>query len=305
MEQIEVFRKLFTREELEEILQKEFTCLEEYLGLIQHPEQDNFNQGYRMAAFHTLSIGHTYDLLGDREKAEHYYRTTLDYLDHANFQPLWVRVGSLRALGRHKEALEATLNNPHHSEEGLAEAYDRAGDHETAQEMYTKLAAKQHCDPERMENFIYPQCLQFMSDLWERAHNTEKARKYNQLALKAWEKTKNNIEKRLYPIEEAWLYEGVGHIHEKAGDLAGAMEYYQKALGKYELGNKEEYRPSSETHYVDGDWDSHYAGYFSTQLPEVNFVDFMAEYFMNFQLRRIRYRILRLEEKMKREIGLL
>lgn len=102
----------------------------------------------------------------------------------------------------------------------------------------------------------------------------------------------------MYPVEEAWLYEGVGHIHEKAGDLTEALEYYQKALEKYELGNTEEYRPSSETHYEDGDWD-HYAGYFYTQLPETLMLNLKSEYFMKFHLRRIRYRILKLEEQEK------
>ncbi len=90
----------------------------------------------------------------------------------------------------------------------------------------------------------------------------------------------------------------MGHIHEKAGDLTEALEYYQKALEKYELGNTEEYRPSSETHYEDGDWD-HYAGYFYTQLPETLMLNLKSEYFMKFHLRRIRYRILKLEEQEK------
>ncbi|MBU7048540.1 MAG: hypothetical protein HXS54_19070, partial [Theionarchaea archaeon] len=44
----------------------------------------------RMAAFYSLDAAHIYDLLAEREKAEYYYRTTLKYLDHAKFQPLWI-----------------------------------------------------------------------------------------------------------------------------------------------------------------------------------------------------------------------
>ncbi len=301
MEPREILRKLLTREELEESLRKALKDLQGYLEMIRSPKKDPFNQAYRMAAFRSLDIAHIYDLMGDREKAEFYYRSTLDYLDCANFQPLWIRLESLRALGKYNEALDAAVSSPHHSKIELAELYREAGSYEIAQKIYAELALKQHCDPERMENFIYPQCLQFISDLWEKANNTEKAREYNQLALRFWEKVENNIERSLYPIEEAWLYEGTGHIYERAGDVARALKYYQKALEKYELANREEYRASSETHYEDGDW-NHYAGYFYTQLPETLMLNLKSEYFMKFHLRRIRYRILKL--KMQEKTGI-
>ncbi len=250
-----------------------------------------------MAAFYSLDIAHIYDLLGDREKAEQYYLTTIGYLDCADFQPLWIRIECLRALGKLEEAVKAALSNPSHSKIELAELYKKAGKHDIAREIYAELATRQSCNPERVGNFIYPQCLQHISDLWERAQNAKKAREFNESAREAWEKIEAKLEKHLYPIEKALLNEGVGHMYDKACNYEKAMNYYQKEKEEYDLANTEKYRASSETHQVDGDWD-HYAIYFYTQLPETLMINFL-EYFMKLHLRRIKYRILMLEEKMR------
>ncbi|KYK35781.1 MAG: hypothetical protein HXS46_17035 [Theionarchaea archaeon] len=287
MKGIEFLRKLFTEQELNAILQKAHNSLQKELN----------DKDYRMAAFYSLDIAHIYDLLGDREKAEQHYRITTEYLDCADFQPLWIRLECLRALGKLEEAVKAALSNPSHSKIELAELYKEAGKHDIARKIYAELATRQFCNPDRLENFIYPQYLQHISNLWERAQNAEKAREFNESAREAWEKVEAKLEKHLYPIEKAWLNEGVGYIYEKACNFEKAMDYYQKAGEEYDLANMEKYRASSETHQVDGDWD-HYAIYFYTQLPETLMINFL-EYFMKFNFRRIKYRILMLEEKMR------
>jgi tetratricopeptide (TPR) repeat protein len=288
MKPTKIFRSLFAEEELRKNLQEAFMNLARELN-----EKD-----YRIAAFYSLDVAHIYDLLGDREKAEEYYRTTIEYLNQADFQPLWIRLECLRALGRYEDAVEAALNSPHHSKIELAELYREIGNLSIAQEIYAELASRQLCDPDVLEPFLYPQCLQHISDLWEKAEDAEKAREFNRRAREAWEKIEGNLRKNLYPIEKAWLYEGVGHMYEKAPDFKKAMDYYQRAREKYHQAYKEEYRASSETHHDDGDWD-YYAQYFYTQLPETLMIRFY-EYFMKYNFRRIAYRILNLENHMKK-----
>lgn len=287
MKSIEILRSLFAEEELRKNLQEALMNIAGELN-----EKD-----YRIAAFYSLDVAHMYDFLGDREKAEEYYRATIEYLNQADFQPLWIRLSCLRALGRYEEAIEAAMSSPHHSKIELAELYREAGNLSIAQEIYAELASKQICEQDVLELFLYPQCLQHISDLWEKAADTKKAREYNGRAIKEWEKIEDNRGKRLYPIEKAWLYEGVGHMYEKACDFRKAMIYYQRAREKYYQANKEEYRASSETHHDDGDWD-YYARYFYTQLPETLMIKFH-EYFMKYNFRRITYRILNLEDHMK------
>jgi hypothetical protein len=63
-------------------------------------------------------------------------------LDRAEFQPLWIRIECLNALGDHKEALEVLLNDPHHTRLGLAELYEKVGKYDTARETYAELATE-------------------------------------------------------------------------------------------------------------------------------------------------------------------
>ncbi len=298
-EPIEIFRKFFAEGELEELLEKAFETLRKYTEMIENPEKNSFNQAYRMAAFYSLDIAHIYDLMENEKNAHDYYETALDFLNRADFQPLWIRLECLRALERHEEALKTALDHPSSSREKIAQLYRKTGREETAQQLYAELALEESCNPEEMKASLYPQCLQHVSDLWEKAHDAENAEEYNQRARKAWEKVQNNTERNLYPIEEGWLSEGVGHIYEKNGEFHIAMEYYNRANTKYELANQKEYLASSETHQVDGDWGYYFAKYFYTQLPEILMIDFLIEYFMKLHLRRIKYRILMLEEKMR------
>lgn len=112
-------------------------------------------------------------------------------------------------------------------------------------------------------------------------------------------KAQNTLERNLYPIEEAWLHEGIKYIYEKSGDFETATEHYEKALEKYELANTEEYHDSSETHYIDGDWNCYCIKSFYFQPPEALMLNLTVEHFMKFNFGKIKYRILNLEEKMK------
>ncbi|MGD2249795.1 MAG: tetratricopeptide repeat protein [Candidatus Methanofastidiosia archaeon] len=287
MKSIEVLRKLFTEQELKENLRKTNNRLLEELD----------EKSYWMAACFSFDLARIYDLLYERKKSKHYYHTTLKYLDCADFQSLWMRIECLLAVGKSKKAYNTILTNPPHSQKDLARYYEKLGKYEISQKLYAELAETQSCDINKMENFIFPQCLQYISNLWEKAQNIEKAHEYNQRAVKAWEKI--TIEKRLYPIEEAWLYEGIGYIYEKSCEFGKALEYYEKSLKKYELADTKEYRNSSEANYIDGDWDYYYIKFFYFQLPEEPMLNLRVEDFMKFNFRRIKYRILKLEEKMQ------
>ncbi len=129
----------------------------------------------------------------------------------------------------------------------------------------------------------------------------EKSGEYNQKALEEWERTENNLQEKLYPIEEAWLYEGVGYIYEKAGRLEKALEYYRKSEEKYGQADQEEYLTSTIAHIFDGDWDFFYGKYFDMQIQEKEIMRLRYEDPMKSQFRRIKYRILLLEEKMKEQ----
>lgn len=285
MKNIEILRTLFTEQELKKNLKK-----------AQHKLQKELKEkDCRMAAFYSLDAAHIYDLLAEREKAEYYYRTTLKYLDHAKFQPLWIRIECLSALGRHEEALHTILDDPHPPQLELARLYENMGNHDIARKVYTELAVEQSRKADESE-FLQPLFLQHASDLWEKAQNIEKAHKYRERALEAWEKMKN-MQLSLHTIEEAWLYEEVGYIYEKAGKFKTAHKYYKKAESKYERAYTVDV-DSAEANYADGDWD-YYIGCFNFQLPEIRMIELSFEYFIRFDFKRIRYRNLMLEKKMK------
>jgi tetratricopeptide (TPR) repeat protein len=255
------------------------------------------DKDYRMAAFRGLDVAHIYHILGDKKKANHYYRAALNYLDSADFQPLWIRLECLSALGKHEEALKIVLDDPHYTQLGRATLFEKAGNHDIAQKIYTELAIE-HAKKAIKSEFLQPLFLQHAADLWERAHNIKEARKYNQMARKAWEKMKDNMES-LHTIEKAWLNEEVGYIYEKAGKFETAMNYYEKAQANYEQAYAEDVT-SAGAHYVDGDWD-YYIPCFYLQLPEIRMIELSFEYFIKFDFKRIKYRILNLKEQMKKE----
>jgi tetratricopeptide (TPR) repeat protein len=285
---MEIIRKLFTEQEREESFKNGSENLSKELQ----------NKNYLNSAIYSLDIAHICEIAGDREKADHCFRTALECLDRADHQPLWVRLDCLSGLGNYEKALQAALNSGIPIHPGLALLYEKAGKYDIAQELYSELALGQCHIPYDGEAYLYPHFLQYTSDLWEKAHKAEEVHRFNRQALKAWEKVHNNIERSLYPIEVAWLHEEVGYIYEKAGKFEIAMDYYKNARKEYEMANKEEYIISSGAHQVDGDWD-YYMKYFSLQLPGIEIIKSITGYFMKYHLKRIEYRILNLKEQIK------
>ena len=286
MEKTEILKKLFAEQELREYLEEALNSLQAELD----------GKDYSIAVFYSFDAAYIYELLGDRRKAEHYYQITLNYLNHTKYKWLGIRIECLRALGRHQEALEPAVNDPHYSKLNLAEIYRRAGEYEISRQLFAELAM------EKSEEIIWdmlfrPHVLQEASDLWSKACNTEKTREYNQQALKAWEEMKDTIQEPMELVEEAWLCEEVGYIYEKAGKFETALEYYEKAKSKYEEAYTED--PDAVfTHQVDGDWDF-YKGFFYVQFLGLRMFRLRVEHPMKYDSRRIKYRILNLEDQMK------
>jgi uncharacterized protein YjbI with pentapeptide repeats len=139
--------------------------------------------------------------------------------------------------------------------------------------------------------------LQEKSDLWSKAQDADKKRKYNQRAIQTWERTTSD--RQLHAIEEAWLYEEVGYIYEKGGDLDTAQKYYQKARTKYREAYIQENARYTDCNQVDGDWE-HYSCYFIRQLfIEYRMIALAVQSPLENDFKRIRYRIFVLEELMK------
>ena len=288
MIRIELLRKVFTEQELSAALQKAYDSLQRELN----------DKDYRMAAFYSFDIAHIYELTSNRKKAREYYTYTLEYLDQTDFQPHWIKLGSLCALGKLEEALKAELSDKYPSKFWLAFIYEKMGDYKNAQQLYSELAAEKSWNPEENEEYLYPHFLQEMSDFWGKAHNIQEAYKYNEMAVQTWEKVKDTIQKHLHPIEEAWLSEEVGYIYEQAAKSETAIEYYEKAETMYCLAYTTEYITSTEVNQIDGDWD-YYSEYFFEQLFPENLLINLKVDSINYDFRRIKYRILSLKEQMK------
>lgn len=177
MKSMKILRKLFKEQELKENLRKAHNRLLEELD----------KNDYRIAAFYSFDIAHIYELLGNKKKAKEYYNNTLRYLDQADFQPHWIKLGSFYALGKLEEGLKAELSERCPSKFWLAFFHDKMNNYESARQIYCNLAAKKFWNPDENEDFLYPHFLQEVSDLLAKAQNAQEARKYNQLAVKAWE----------------------------------------------------------------------------------------------------------------------
>jgi tetratricopeptide (TPR) repeat protein len=286
MEKNEILKKLFAERELREYLEEALKSLQEEL----------YSKDYSIAVFYSFDAAYIYELLGDRRKSEHYYQTTLDYLNHSKYQWLGIRIECLRALGRDREALETALNDPHYSKLNLAELYRKAGKCEISRQLFAELAIKKS-EETIWDMFFKPHFLQETSDLWSRACNIEKAREYNKQAVEAWEKIKDTIEGPMELVEEAWLYEEVGYIYEKTHKFATALKYYEKARSKYEDAYTKD--PGVVfVHQVDGDWD-YYGGFFYVQFLGQRMFRLRVEHPMKYDYRRIKYRTLNLEYQMK------
>jgi tetratricopeptide (TPR) repeat protein len=147
-------------------------------------------------------------------------------------QPLWVRLECLIALGKPEEALNIASTDPHYTVLGLALLHEKIGNNDTACNLYRKVTARESVKKES-KTILRPHFLQYLSDLWEKAQDIERARFFNEKAVQTWEETKDTRYDSLAPIEEAWLHEEIGYICQKAAQFKIAMDYYQEARTMY------------------------------------------------------------------------
>lgn len=152
-----------------------------------------------------FDIGCLYEILGKKEKSRYYYQKIVDKWN-ANPEKI-----------------------PYHT---CANAFEALG---RPVLIYAGLSYYSYKLSEAYYHFWRPHYLQEGADLCEKAELYERLRIYNRRGAEAWEKMKDNIGRSLHSIEEAWLFEEVGYIYEKAGEFEKALEYYKMAEAKYRV----------------------------------------------------------------------
>jgi len=283
-----LFKKLYTNQELQH-------KIEDYIEKYKQVRTEN---DYRSAASVCYDLGRLYEILKDKEKSRFYYQKVVDEWNaHPDKVTDHLCVSALRALNKPKKALEVVFLHPQKwMLVVLALLYEERGRKKEAQLIYAGLSYYSYQLSEVRYSFWRPHYLQEASDIWTRIESPDYALKYNQKAVAAWEEIKDNIQRSLALIEEAWLYEEVGYIYEKAGEFETAMDFYQKAQSKYQKAYTKE--PTAVgAHQIDGDW-NRYFKFFIYQIPDFGFIHFRCEHPGDNDYRRIKYRILNLEEQM-------
>lgn len=284
-----IIKKLYTREELKSKIDEH---MEKY-------EEHKSNNDYSSMISECNDITRFFEILEDKEKSNYYYQRIVDeWYAHLKGVPHYSCISALESLHRPEEALRVVLLNPKMWDiETLARLYEEVGRKGEAILIYSSLALFSFRLSEAYYPFWQPHYLQEAAGLYEKAQDFETAHMYNERAVKAWEKIKDSIQRPLYSIEEGWLYEEVGYIYEKTGNLETAMEYYQKAKSKYEQAHTED--PTAVfAHQIDGDWND-YFGFFVHQISDFRLIHFRSDSPEENDYRRIKYRILNLEEQMK------
>lgn len=282
-----IFRRIYT--------QKELWC-----KIDRHREryeQFQTKNDFRSTPSVCYDIGRLYELLGEEEKSKYYYQEIVDgWNAHPDDISYSICVSALKALEKPKEAFEIVLAYASNWDLwDLASFYEKLGRPNEAHLLYAGLAVYSGKLSRAYYPFWRPHYLQEAADLWEKAESPEMAHRYRKDAIEAWEKLKDDIEKNLELIEEAWLYEEVGYIYEKDGKFKTALEYYEKAKSKYEEAYAED--PDAViTQQIDGDWD-YYLGFFAKQIPDFRLIFFRSDGPEENDYRRIKYRILNLQEQ--------
>ena len=258
-----ILKKLYTEEELH--------CkIEQHMARYKRWQSKN---DYRLMAFECYDIARFFELLEDKERSDYYYQEIVDgwkaypgeVFDH-------LCVSALKALNRPEEALEVVLEHPERwSPITLAGIYNKLGRTREAQLIYAGLSYYSYRTSEVRHLFWRPHYLQEAADLCEKGQDFRNVHMYNQKAVAAWEEAKNNMQEQIKLIEEAWLYEEVAYIYEKAAVFV---------------------------HQIDGDWDKYY-GFFAYQIPDFRLIFFRSDIPEKNDCRRMKYRFLNLEEQMK------
>ncbi|MBU7039065.1 MAG: tetratricopeptide repeat protein [Theionarchaea archaeon] len=276
MEYSEIVEALFTKRELERLLQKSYCRLQQELE----------KKDLSIATFYSFDMVRIYQFLGEPEKAQSQCEKTLEYIKQSRHQWRGIWRKCLIALGKKEEAQEIVLSDPYPTKRLFAYLYEELEDHDLAQTYYAELAAEHSKEADESTNF-QPQLFQYASDFWEKASNMRESRIYNQKAVEAWEKVRSGEESHI-SIEKAWLHEEIGYIYQKAGDSETAMDYYRKAWAYYRDAYMIDVTATGANQF-DGDWDF-YAPWFSEQIPYGIVFEFRCEHPMRYDQRRMRYR---------------
>jgi tetratricopeptide (TPR) repeat protein len=284
-----LMRRLYTEEEIREKIQK---CEKKH----RDSEAREYYQGMINATY-TLAL--IYKILENGERSRHYLKIVVSEWDqHPDRFAESKYINALMKLGRSRKALDEIIKNPGHwAIETLAYAYEEAGRKNEATLLYSGLAMHAFELYRFSPPFWRPHLLQKTSDLWEKVECEEWATSYNMRALQAWKEVKDNINKKLELIEEAWLHEEVAYIYERAQRFDEAFRYYRKAQGEYETAHKKE-PVSIQANYCDGDGDRYY-DFFSWQIPDLPYIHLSHDNYEENDLRRMRYHFLNLEQKAR------
>ena len=283
-----IIKKLYTQEELEGKIVEYNEKYEKYKG----------KNDYELMASRCYDIGCLFELLGEKEKSDYYYQKIVhDWHAYPDKIPYYICVNALKALKRPEEAFEMILTHAKSWDLiALARLYEEVGRVKEALLLYSGLATNRLMIS-RFCSFLQPHYLQEAADLREKAHDFEMSHIYNQRAIETWGEMEGNIEKPLVPIEEAWLYEEVGYIYERAGEYKTALKYYNRAESTYEIAYTEDLT-STGAHQIDGDWD-YYFRFFAKQIPDFRLLYFHSDSLEENDYRRMKYRILNVREYIK------
>jgi tetratricopeptide (TPR) repeat protein len=282
-----ITKKLYTEEELQK-------KIEERRQEHKYSEAREYYQGMINATY-TMAL--IYEILEDEENSRYHLEKVVDEWNaHQNRYIRWAYLRALEKLGRAEEAIKEILKTPRgFGIETLAYAYKEAGRKNEAILLYSGLAVHAFELSETYSSPWRPHYLQKASNLWKKIGCDEWATSYNMRALQAWFEVKNNADRKLRTIEEAWLHEEVAYIYERTHRFDEALRYYEKAQIEYETAHKKE-PVSVQANYCDGDGYRYY-GFFAWQIPDLSYIHLTRDSYEENDLRRMKYRFLALEEE--------
>jgi tetratricopeptide (TPR) repeat protein len=282
-----IVRKLYSEEELQKKIEE---CTRNHDGF----KARKFYQGIISA---TYALALVYEILGDESSSRCFLERAVDEWNADPRQHVHsIYLNALRKLGKQEKALEEVLKNPcGWSIETLAINYEMMGKKNEATLLYSGLAMHAFELYRFSPPFWWPHLLQKTSSIWEKVERKEWATSYNMRALQAWFEVKDDTDRKLRTIEEAWLHEEVAYIHERAQRFNEALRYYRKAKAEYETAHEKE-PVSVQANYCDGDGDRYY-DFFSWQIPDLPYIHLSHDDYEENDLRRMKYRFLNLEQK--------
>lgn len=285
----DIIKKLYTKKELEYKIDQYKEKLRKFKA----------KKDYQIIAPIYYDLGCLYEILKKEEASKDCYQKIVDKWNaYPDEVPYHICVNALELLERPYEALQIVLTYPRNwNLRTLAHFYEQLGRKKEAILLFAGLSYYFYKLSEAYYPFWQPHYLQEGADLCERAGLFERSRIYTQGAVVSWDQMKNNIGKPLHFIEKAWLYEEIGYIYERFGKLETAMEYYRKTKIEYKEAYTKDIK-STEANQINGDW-GEYWEFFTQQISDIRLIHFYFDSSEENDYRRIKYRILNLEEQMK------